>query len=122
MLKRFMVCLLMVVTLAGFASQAAAYFEPSPWTEESGYNRRMAQKLIFGIANTACGWIELVQEPYEAVQNNKSVWRAIPVGIFNGVVDTIGGVLHIVTFPVTSLDIELPERGVLGDSYIIPQK
>ena len=121
MLKKFVISFLVFVMLIGFGSQAKAYFEESHWVAKPTYNQRMVHKLIFGVGNLTCGWVEIVQEPYEAVKRKEMFWRGVSLGIFNGIVDTIGGALHILTFPVTPLDIELPEGGALRESYIMPQ-
>jgi len=87
----------------------------SPWTKERGWTRRATGKLLFGLKNTLFGWTEPFTRSHEAVTRNK---RIVPgalgflEGVGYGVIDTIGGAQHVLTFPVTWLDIPLPEGGV----------
>lgn len=116
MFKRFALCFLILSTLVIFSSSGFASFEPSPWTTEPLYNQKMAKKFMFGFSNLTWGWLEIFKEPYQAVSENRMVWPAIGVGLFNGIVDTIGGALQVLTSPVTPLDIPLPEGGVWSGS------
>lgn len=111
MFKRVVARFLVVGTLVVFCTPCFAYFEPSPWVEETSYNRKMTQKFLFGYTNLILGWLEIFQEPYQALKEDRMVWRSVGLGLFNGVVDTVGGALQVVTCFITPLDIPLPEGG-----------
>lgn len=87
----------------------------SPWTREQGWASRARGKLLFGLKNTLFGWTEPFTRSYEAGKRNRSI---VPgalgflEGLGYGVIDTIGGAQHVLTFPVTRFDIPLPEGGV----------
>jgi len=84
---------------------------PSEWTAEPTYMSRSGQKLVFGGKNTLLGWMELYNEPKESIQDNRGFFRGMGRGLANMTGDTIGGVLHVATFPITALDVALPEGG-----------
>lgn len=81
--------------------------QPSPWRSEVTYGDQAKSKLGFGAKNLLLGWTELFTEPVE----QKSA-LGIGQGLGNAVMDTVGGFLHLVTFPFTSVDVPLPENGV----------
>jgi hypothetical protein len=83
-------------------------YTPSPWTQEVGYGRRALGKLGFGVKNTLLGWTELFTEPMEA--ENKLA--GIGYGLVDGVGNTVGGLVQTITFPITGLDVPLPEGGI----------
>ena len=91
---------------------APVAFPASPWTEQKGYARQIWGKLQFGLTNTLLGWTELFTEPYEAVKNKENVVEGIGKGLVYTVGDTLGGVVHLVTFWCPKTDIPLPEGGV----------
>ncbi|MBI3082871.1 MAG: hypothetical protein HYY90_00675 [Candidatus Omnitrophica bacterium] len=100
----------------GYPAWAARTPDPrSPWTREQGWASRAKGKLLFGLKNTLFGWTEPFTRSYEAGKRNR---RIVPgalgflEGVGYGVIDTIGGAQHVLTFPVTRLDIPLPEGGV----------
>jgi hypothetical protein len=68
-------------------------------------------KLGFGVKNLFLGWTDLFTEPKEASQNGEGVLKGIGYGLKDGVENTLGGAVHIVTFPITELDWPLPEGG-----------
>lgn len=84
----------------------------SPWRKEAGWANQAGKKFVFGAKNTLFGWTELLTEPSQAAKNNQSVTRGLGRGVVHSVVDTVGGAVHLVTFPVTSLDWPLPQGGV----------
>ena len=112
MLKRAAIGSLLIFQCVIGASQCLGYFEPSPWTTEKSYNRKMFEKLKFGFLNASTAFFEIFEEPYQAVKENRMFWAGLGQGIFHAVFDTVGGALHIVTFYLTPLDIPLPEGGV----------
>ena len=83
----------------------------SPWAEEQGWGNQAKGKFVYGLKNTLLGWTEFFTEPYEAVQNGENFFVALGTGVWNGVSQTIGGAHHVVTFPITAIDVPLPEGG-----------
>jgi hypothetical protein len=87
-------------------------YTPSLWTQEAAYRSKAKEKLVFGGKNTLFGWLELYNEPREAVrEDNRSVMHGVRHGLVNMIGDTIGGASQLVTFPITNVDIPLPEGG-----------
>ena len=86
-------------------------FAGSPWTEESGYINRANGKFGFGLKNAALGWTEIFTQPYDETKGGGNAVVGFGKGIWNTVGQTVGGALHLGTFPVTSVDIPLPENG-----------
>jgi len=87
----------------------------SPWTEERGWLNRARGKLLFGLKNVLLGWTEPFTRFHRAVRRSKRIMPGalgFLEGLGYGVIDTVGGAQHVVTFPVTRLDIPLPEGGV----------
>lgn len=87
-------------------------YTASPWTAETGWGTRAVSKLGFGIKNLLLGWTELFTEPKEASAEGRSVLGGLGTGLVNAVGNTLGGVVHLVTFPITGIDAPLPEGGV----------
>jgi len=119
-MQRYLLFLVVVASLflisAPNASANAFDFEPSDWVNEEGYNRQMSHKILHGLKNTMIGFVEIGSEPYEAVQSGRPFWVGVGEGLFNGIFDTVGGVLTLATFPITGLDIWMPEGGTdLGE-------
>jgi len=86
-------------------------FADSPWTNEQGYANRAGKKFAFGLENAALGWTEIFTEPTESVQESENIAVGFGRGIWNTIGDTVGGVLHLATFPFTTIDVPLPENG-----------
>lgn len=86
-------------------------YTPSVWTSEDGYAARMKDKLLFSSKNTLLGFMELYNEPRDAKREQRSVMRGMGRGLVNMLGDTIGGAAQLITFPVTAVDIALPEGG-----------
>ncbi len=84
----------------------------SPWAHERGWAHQARGKLGFGLKNTLLGWTEFFTEPYKAAKGGQNVAGGIGRGLWNGLADTVGGAAHLVTFPITKLDLPLPEGGV----------
>ena len=118
--------ILSVLMIAGFIFTApAACFaakrrsNASPWVQADNWTERAEGKLLFGLKNTLLGWTELLTEPDEVIGTKLSIWRGLWNGAGNAVGQTLGGALQALTFPITSLDIPLPEGGVGWDrSYL----
>ena len=64
-------------------------------------------KLGFGLLNGLTGWTALFFEPMR--EENK--FTGIVKGSWRTITNTVGGALHILTFPVP-IDIPLPDGGV----------
>ena len=87
-------------------------YTPSPWTKELGYSNRAVGKLGFGAKNLLLGWTEIISKTSEASKSNSNVLKGLGMGLKDGVEDTLGGAVHLVTFPITCLDAPLPGGGV----------
>ena len=98
-----MILMLMVSNLA---------FAASPWTTETTYGNKTIKKLGFGAKNLLLGWTEIVRQPSKHTSSGKAFAQSIGQGLFNTVVYTVGGALHVITFPITNLDVPLPQDGV----------
>ena len=83
----------------------------SSWAQETGYVNQAKGKLVYGVKNVLLGWTELFTQPYEDAQNGENVLLGIGKGVWNAVGQTIGGALHLVTFPIPAIDVPLPEGG-----------
>ena len=83
-------------------------FPASPWTKEGSYLSKTVGKLGFGLVNVIGGWTGIVSEFYAEPEENIAVagMRALARVVTN----TVGGALHVVTFPVPK-DIPLPGGG-----------
>ena len=86
-------------------------FAASPWTAEKTYGDRVTGKLVFGLQNTLLGWIQLFAVPNQYASAGKNVWSGIGQGLVEATVDTVGGALQLVTFPIPA-DLPLPQNGV----------
>ncbi|HAM41058.1 MAG TPA: hypothetical protein DDX89_03960 [Candidatus Omnitrophica bacterium] len=84
----------------------------SYWTREVGQGTRVKAKFAFGLTNVVFGWTKLVTEPWEAFRRKQSIGRGVAEGVWNAIGDTVGGAVHLVTFPVTRIDVPLPEGGI----------
>ena len=98
--------ILLVIVLPSMA------FAGSPWTDKPTYIEKAMGKLTFGLKNMTLGWTELLSRPMESPKNVKGIFKGLGEGAMNTVVYTVGGALHIVTFPITSLDVPIRHGGV----------
>lgn len=103
----FVLCLF-VLSSSAFAADMSAWNKPS-----SSYGQKAAKKLAYGLSNVVFGWSEIFTETYEAAQSGQCPINGFFNGLWNGVADTVGGALHVVTFPLTTVDIPLPEGGIV---------
>ena len=88
--------------------------EPSVWKKEGdSYPVKMKNKFVFGLTNVLLGWTEILTEPYEAIRDKKNVVKGFGTGLWNGVADEVGGVIHLVTFWCPKTDIPLPQGGIV---------
>ena len=86
-------------------------YTPSPWTSEVGWSNRAISKLGFGIKNALLGWADLFTEPKEALDGGENFFVGLGRGLKDGIENEIGGLVHVVTFPITGVDVPLPEGG-----------
>ena len=89
------------------SSAYAGVFEASDWTHESTYLGKVSQKLGFGFLNLTAGWTALLFEP----ARDQNFFVGVGKGIGYFFTNTIGGILHMATFPIP-LDIPLPHGGI----------
>ena len=111
--------MLLAVPAMGYAADGAKYtlsltqdYTASPWTSETGWSSRAVGKLGFGAKNLLLGWTELFTEPKEALDEGGNFFAGLGHGVVNAVADTVGGAVHVITFPITGVDAPLPEGGV----------
>ncbi len=83
-------------------------FPDSSWTKGDGYVEKTVGKLGFGLVNVAGGWTALASEYHEKPETN--IGAAFLRSIARTLTNTVGGALHVVTFPVP-VDIRLPGGG-----------
>jgi hypothetical protein len=86
-------------------------YTPSPWTQETGWSNRAVGKLGFGLKNLLLGWTDLFVEPKEAADAGGNLLKGIGVGLKDSIENELGGVVHLITFPITAIDAPLPEGG-----------
>lgn len=86
--------------------------DSSRWHKEPLYIDRAFGKLTYGFWNFFLGWTELLREPYEAAVLGKNIPLGIVKGVAFAVTDTAVGFIHFLTFPITALDIPMPQGGV----------
>lgn len=96
-----------VALLAGPMAASAA----SPWADGATYSEKAVGKLKYGLTNTLLGWTSLFRTPAAEVQAGSNVVVGIGKGVWNAVGQTVGGALHLVTFPIPMIDVPLPEGG-----------
>lgn len=110
--KRLGLVLFSIVLLSAPVMASAA----SSWAEGATYSEQATGKLKYGLKNTLLGWTSLFREPVQASQAGENVFVGLGRGVWNGVGQTVGGIVHLVTFPIPQIDIPLPEGGtdVLG--------
>ena len=105
--KRIGLLVLCVALLAGPVTASAA----SSWASGATYGEQATGKLKYGLTNLLLGWTELFREPKRASAAGENVFAGIGRGVWNAVGQTVGGVAHLVTFPIPAIDIPLPRGG-----------
>ena len=100
----------MIIGLAAPTQAAAA--QASPWANGADWTEKSTAKFFYGAKNLLLGWTELITEPDEAIWEGSSVTNGILDGLWHSVGQTLGGAYHLLTFPLTNLDLPLPEGGV----------
>lgn len=106
----------LMILLMVFAMAAPAFADASPWTMKNTNSEKMLGKLDFGVKNLLFGWTELISRPLHGVQDNgiQGGFEGLGNGLYYGIAETLGGALHVVTFPITNLDVPLPNGGFQG--------
>ena len=105
---------LVLVVMVIVSSLPAMGWAASPWTTGTTYQEKMMGKLGFGLKNTLLGWTEIIKQPIKGAKDEHvaGFGKGLFTGLYDGVLYTVGGVLHIVTFPIVSVDVPLPNDGV----------
>ena len=86
-------------------------YTASPWTSEVGYGKRAMGKLGFGVKNLLLGWTDLFTETKKATDGGENFFVGLGHGLKDAVENELGGVVHLVTFPITGIDAPLPDGG-----------
>ena len=86
-------------------------YTASPWTKEVGYSNRAVAKLGFGVKNLLLGWTDLFTETKKATDGGENFFMGLGHGLKDAVENELGGAVHLVTFPITSIDAPLPDGG-----------
>ncbi len=97
---------------AKYTLSATKDYTASPWTERTTWGSRFAGKLVFGAKNLLLGWTDLFVEPKESLDEGSNFFVGLGRGLWEGLLNTAGGAVHLVTSPITALDAPLPEGGV----------
>ena len=87
----------------------------SPWLAEKKYDQKIAHKFSYGLTNIFFGWTEIFYEPLKAAKREENALIGTGKGILHAVGITLGGALHLLTFPVP-IDIPLFHDGIGVDS------
>jgi len=93
-------------------SVSSNVFAASPWTTESGWSSKAVHKLGFGAKNLLLGWTTLFSEPMKHHEGAQSTMKSMGKGMMMFPMYTLEGAMHVLTFPITSLDIPIPCGGV----------
>lgn len=102
----------LALALLWIASAPAVCSAASPWTKESGYWQKIEAKAYFGMSNLFLGWLDMFSEAENASSDNQNAFAAFGKGLLHFPVLTVGGLLHVITFPIPQLDIPLIHDGV----------
>ncbi len=110
-MKKLSLVLILLLVAAAFPNMAFA--DASPWTEGKSYQEKMFRKLDFGLKNLILGPTHIISEPLHGINDGGFMGgiNGLGSGLVHGVEYTVGGALHAVTFPITNLDIPLPNGG-----------
>ena len=109
MRHRVALLVLSVVLLGAPISAAAA--SSWAWAEGATYSEQAVGKLKFGATNTLLGWTSLFRTPMQSSRNGENIFVGIGKGVWNAVGQTVLGAAHLITFPITVIDVPLPEGG-----------
>ncbi len=107
MKHRLCIALIGMAVLAAPVAASAA----SEWTTQTTYSKQAAGKLKYGVTNVLLGWTSLFREPIKAGRAGENILVGIGRGVWTAVGQTVGGAAQAVTFPITAVDVPLPEGG-----------
>ena len=79
--------------------------------QDGDYGATSGTTFVRGASNTLLGWTDLFVEPKETMNAGGNFFKGLGVGLADGLANTLGGVVHLITFPLTELDAPLPEGG-----------
>ena len=105
-MKKFLAIALMLGVLFAPTAMAA-----SPWMDGKTYSDKTVGKLNFGFKNLFLGWTEIFYQPHLYGTEGKNAWAGLGKGLVYSLADTLGGAIHLVTFPIP-VDVPLPNNGV----------
>ena len=101
---------LWVFVLALVAAPTGA-LAASSWAMEQGWANQAKGKFVYGLKNPLLGWTAIFTEPKEAIDSGSNFFVGVGKGLWDATGQTVGGALHLVTFPITQIDVPLPEGG-----------
>lgn len=107
---------------APFTISVTKEFTPSEWAKKPTYLQRVAGKLSFGLKNLLLGWTDLFKEPAQAVREETNLIAGTLTGVKEAIQNTVGGALHIISFPVTAIDPTLPDGGIRREAPSAPEE
>ena len=105
--KRLGIVVLGIALLTAPMAASAA----SPWASESTWSQQATGKLKYGLTNALLGWTSLFRTPMKTHTDGENVLVGIGKGVWNAVGQTLGGIAHVVTFPIPAIDVPLPQGG-----------
>lgn len=105
-IKNKHLALVLMISCGLFLSSVVPAYAASPWMEKPGYGAKIWGKFCFGIKNSLLGWMT----PWAEAKNPKypAQWAGYSAGIGEGVIYTVGGVIHLATF---FIPVDFPDMG-----------
>jgi len=107
----------MLALLIALQMLAAPVFagEASPWKDAGSTQEQIEGKLIYGLKNFTLGWTAFFKEKGEMMdEGNYNIVDCLASsgrGLVKAVAYTVGGALHLATFPIPCIDIPIPDGG-----------
>ena len=98
--------LIFVVSASLFLFVVVPAYAASPWMKEQDYGGKVWGKFCFGAKNSLLGWMT----PWAEAKNPKypSQWAGYSAGVGEGLIYTVGGMIHLVTF---FIPVDFPDMG-----------
>jgi len=78
--------------------------QPSSWTEHESYPGKVAAKFGFGLKNSLFSWMQWWKQAHNPRFDHP--WQGFCYGIGRSVTGTVGGLVHLATFPIP---VDFPE-------------
>ncbi len=105
--------LLLIIAVLIASIPGAAWADASPWTKKTTYTEKMFGKLDYGVENMLFGVTHIITEPLHGINDGGLAggFQGLATGTLHAVEYVGGGALHVVTFPITNLDVPLPDGG-----------